>query len=90
MASALFEPVPVLVRGGGDLASGVIYRLVKAGFPVVVTELARPLAIRRAVAFAAAVFEGEMAVEGVRARRVDDPAQARAVFRAGRGAGAGR
>jgi len=79
MASASFEPVPVLVRGGGDLASGVVYRLVKAGFPVMVTELARPLAIRRAVAFASAVFEGEIAIEGVLARRVDDPAQARAV-----------
>lgn len=79
MASALFERVLVVVRGGGDLASGVIYRLAKTGFPVVVTELARPLAIRRAVAFAAAVFEGEIAVEDVRARRVDDADQARAV-----------
>jgi xanthine dehydrogenase accessory factor len=66
----LFERVPVVVRGGGDLASGVIYRLVKAGFPVTVTELACPLAIRRAVAYGSAVFEGEITVEGLTARRV--------------------
>lgn len=77
MVSALFEHVPVLVRGGGDLASGVIYRLTKAGFPVYVTELARPLAIRLTVSFAAAVYEGEIIIEGIRARRVDDVAQAR-------------
>lgn len=77
MVSALFEHVPVLVRGGGDLASGVIYRLTKAGFPVYVTELARPLAIRLTISFAAAVYEGEITIEGIRARRVDDVAQAR-------------
>jgi xanthine dehydrogenase accessory factor len=67
----LFSSVTVLVRGGGDLASGAIYRLVKAGFPVIVTELACPLAIRRTVAFASAVFDGEITVEGLTARRAD-------------------
>ena len=67
----LFEHVPIIVRGGGDLASGVVYRLTKAGFPVLVTELARPLAIRRAVAFASAVFEGQITVDGLPARRID-------------------
>jgi len=37
----LFDQVTVLVRGGGDLASGVIYRLAKAGFPIIVIELIR-------------------------------------------------
>ncbi len=67
----LFEHVPVIVRGGGDLASGVVYRLTKAGFPVLVTELPRPLAIRLAVAFASAVFEGQITVDGLAARRID-------------------
>ena len=49
------EDVKVLVRGGGDLASGVIYRLHRAGMRVVVVELLEPLVIRRAVAFASAV-----------------------------------
>ena len=65
----LFNHAPVVVLGGGDLASGVIYRLVKAGFPVIVTELERPLVIRRAVAFASAVFEGEVVIAGIVGRR---------------------
>ncbi len=79
----LFSNVPVIVRGGGDLASGVVYRLVKCGFPVLVTELARPLAIRRAVAFAEAVFAGEIAVEDMRARRVESVQEARVCWEAG-------
>lgn len=61
----------VLVRGGGDLGSGVVLRLVNAGFRVVVTEIEKPLVVRRSVAFAEAVFSGEITVENVRARRVD-------------------
>jgi len=79
----LFEHVSVVVRGGGDLASGVIYRLVKAGFPVTITELAHPLAIRRAVAYASAVYEGEITVEGLTARRVERAADVPAVLAAG-------
>ena len=69
MASALFDFAPVLVRGGGDLASGVVFRLHKAGFPVVVTELEQPLLVRRAVSFGNAVYENVVTVEGVTARR---------------------
>lgn len=79
----LFERVAVVVRGGGDLASGVIYRLAKAGFPVTVTELAHPLAIRRAVAYASAVYEGEITVEGLTARRVERAADVPAVLAVG-------
>lgn len=79
----LFERVPVVVRGGGDLASGVIYRLVKTGFPVYVTELARPLAIRRTVAFASAVFDSAITVEGLTALRATDAVQAQEVLAAG-------
>jgi xanthine dehydrogenase accessory factor len=60
----------VAVKGAGDLASGVIHRLVRAGFPVVVSELARPTVLRRTVAFAEAIPLGEITVEGVTARRV--------------------
>lgn len=72
MALALFDHVPVVVRGGGDLASGVIYRLTRAGFPVLVLERAQPLAIRRAVSFASAVYDGQITVEGLTAHRVDE------------------
>ncbi len=62
----------VLVRGGGDLASGVALRLFRAGFQVVITEIPRPLAVRRLVAFSEAVYQGETEVEEVKAIRVAD------------------
>ena len=48
----------MVVRGGGDLATGVAYRLHHAGFPILILELAQPLAIRRTVALSSAVLEG--------------------------------
>lgn len=68
----LFEHMPVVVRGGGDLGTGVIYRLTKAGFPVVVLELPGPRVIRRTVAFASAVFDGQITIDGLTARCIDD------------------
>jgi xanthine dehydrogenase accessory factor len=62
----------VLMRGGGDLASGVALRLYRAGLRVVVTELAQPLAVRRLVSFGEAIYAGEIAIEGVTGRRVAD------------------
>lgn len=78
MALALFDHVPVVVRGGGDLASGVIYRLARAGFPVLVLERAQPLAIRRAVSFASAVYDGQITIEGLNAHRITGVAAAAA------------
>ncbi|MCI0396154.1 MAG: EF2563 family selenium-dependent molybdenum hydroxylase system protein [Chloroflexi bacterium] len=65
-----FAHAPVLIRGGGDLATGVAYRLHQAGFPVIVLELPRPLVVRRRVALATAVLEGEVVVEGLIGRLV--------------------
>lgn len=75
-----FAQVRILVRGGGDLASGVVYRLYKAGFPVLVTEIETPLAVRRAVAFAEAVYEGEVNIEGMVGRLVETPAEVEAAW----------
>ena len=61
----------VLIRGGGDLASGVALRLHRAGLKVAITELAQPLAVRRTVSFSEAVYEGTHAVEGVTARLIE-------------------
>ena len=58
------------MRGGGDLASGVVLRLHRSGINVVVCELPQPLAVRRAVSFAEAVYEGMHTVEGVTGRLV--------------------
>ncbi len=66
----------VLIRGGGDLASGVAIRLYRAGLKVIITELPKPLAVRRLVAFSEAIYTGETSVEGVGARRVSDPSDA--------------
>lgn len=63
----------VVVRGGGDLATGVAWRLFRCGFPLVVLELSHPLVIRRGVAFANAVFDGRCAVEGIEAVLTDAP-----------------
>ena len=79
----LFEPYLVCVRGGGDLATGVAYRLFRAGFPVVILELPQPLVIRRAVSFAQAVYAGEIQVEGVDARLSAGVAEAIALTKSG-------
>lgn len=60
----------VLVRGGGDLASGIVHRLVRSRFPVVISEIPQPTVIRRTVAFAQAVYSREIVVEGIGARHV--------------------
>jgi len=66
-------PAIVIVRGAGDLASGVALRVHRAGLSVVMTELASPLAVRRTVSYAEAIYEGTIRVEEVSGRRVEDP-----------------
>ena len=60
----------ILVKGGGEMATGVAHRLARSCFRVCVTEIAEPLAVRREVAFCEAVFEGQKEVEGMVARHV--------------------
>ena len=60
----------VLIRGAGEQASGVAYRLVRARLKVVMTEIPHPLCVRRGVSFCEAVVEGHKEVEGVTARCV--------------------
>ena len=61
----------MLIRGGGDLATGVALRLHRSGIKVVISELAQPLAVRRTVSFSEAVYEGSHTVEGVTARLIE-------------------
>ncbi len=79
----MFDRSLVLIRGAGDLASGIGLRLWRAGFAVAMTEIARPTTIRRSVAFSQAVVDGECSVEDVAARRADDPQQALALLARG-------
>jgi len=76
MTKIRFREHLAAVRGGGDLASGVVYQLHRAGFPVIVLELEQPLAIRRAVSFSTAVDEGSVVIEGVKGVLVASPAEA--------------
>ena len=66
----------ILIRGAGDIATGIALRLYRAGMQVVMTDLPRPTAIRRTVCFSPAITDGETVVEDVRAVRADSPAQA--------------
>ena len=61
----------IIVRGGGDLATGTIYKLKKCGFPVLILETANPSAIRRNVAFCEAVYQGSQKVEDMTCLRAE-------------------
>ncbi len=60
----------ILVRGGGDLASGVVRRLHRAGLRIAITELPAPLAVRRTVCFSEAVYDRHITIEGLTGRLV--------------------
>lgn len=79
MTPARERPNLCLVRGGGDIATGVIWRLWTAGWPVVVCELPAPLTIRRTVSVSTAVTDGDFAVEGMEAVLAPDPDSAAAL-----------
>jgi xanthine dehydrogenase accessory factor len=66
----------IVVRGGGDLATGTIYKLIQCGFPVLILETAYPSAIRRQVAFSEAVYEGKQCVENITCYRAENIKQA--------------
>ncbi len=74
-----FNDILVVVKGGGDLASGAAYRLKRSGFALIMTELPAPLLVRRTVCYGAAVYDGEVTVEGLVARRVKTCAEAQAL-----------
>ncbi|HEY6539580.1 MAG TPA: selenium-dependent molybdenum cofactor biosynthesis protein YqeB [Ktedonobacteraceae bacterium] len=64
------NPPLIAVKGAGDLATGVMHRLTRAGFQVMASELAQPTVLRRTVAFAEAVTQGRITVEGITACHV--------------------
>jgi xanthine dehydrogenase accessory factor len=80
---AASRPV-ALIKGAGDLASGVALRLHRSGFAVVMTEVESPTVVRRTVAFAEAVYEGSIIVEGVAGVRARGPRDVEAILANGR------
>jgi len=75
--------VLILIRGGGDLASGVAVRLHHSGFEVMLTELPTPLVVRRTVSFAEAVSDGSKEVEGITAVLIRNPGEVKESVRTG-------
>ena len=76
----LLPEILALIKGAGDLGSGIAARLHRSGFSVVMTELASPLMVRRKVCFGEAVYGEAVEVEGIYARLVTDVASARALL----------
>lgn len=62
----------ILIRGGGDLGSGVAFRLHRVGWNIVITETIKPLVLRRSVSFANAIYEKEFSVEGINAVHIEN------------------
>lgn len=65
----MFDEV-VIVRGGGDIASGSIQKLYRSGFRVLVLEIDKPSSIRRKVCFGEAIYENQITIEGITAVKV--------------------
>jgi len=71
----------VLIRGGGEVASGVAHRLLRAHFKVCLTEIPQPQAVCRGVSFSEAVYDGEKEIEGVVAKLVKSASDVPTVWR---------
>lgn len=74
----------VVVRGGGDIATGTIYKLFQCGFPLLVLEISNPSCIRRTISFCEAVFDKTVIVEGVRAQKVFSVEEAYLAYQEGK------
>ena len=71
----------IIVRGGGDIASGAIEKLHRCGFDVLILEIEKPSAIRRAVCYGEAVYEGEMLVENIKSKKITDLSEIENLFK---------
>lgn len=73
----------VLIKGAGDLASGVAHRLAKCGYSVVMLEIEQPTVIRRTVSFAEAIYQGKFTVEDITAELAAGVAEIKSVLNKG-------
>ena len=74
----------ILIRGAGEMATGVAHRLASCHFKVCMTETSNPQAVRREVAFSEAILDSEKEVEGITAKRVDSTGHISEVWREGK------
>jgi len=73
----------VLIRGAGEMASGVAHRLHRSHFKICMIEISHPLAVRREVTFSEAIYEGEKEVEGIRAKLIPKLEEIESVWKQG-------
>ena len=73
----------ILIRGAGDIATGIALRLHRSGFQIVMTDLPQPTSLRRTVCFSEALRLGTTKVEDVTAQLAGSPQEARALAEAG-------
>jgi len=73
----------VLIKGAGDLATGVAYRLKKCGFDIIMTDISEPTTVRRTVAFSQAVYDNNVEVEGIKATLVSGLQEVKEVVKQG-------
>jgi xanthine dehydrogenase accessory factor len=78
------DELVVLIRGAGEMASGVAHRLHRSHFNVCMLEIPHPLAVRREVSFCEAVYDGEKEVDGVRAKLISKPEEILSLWKEGK------
>ena len=78
------EPLIVLIRGAGEMASGVAHRLIRSHFKVCLLDIPMPLAVRRGVSYCEAIYEEEKEVEGIRAKAIEAPEKIGPVWNEGK------
>ena len=61
----------IILRGGGDIASGIAQKVFRSGFPIIITETQNPTMVRRTVSFAECIYSGRMEIEGLFSEKVE-------------------
>ena len=61
----IIESSLVVIRGGGDIASGIVQKIFRSGFPIIITETENPTMVRRTVSFAECIYSGRTEIEGL-------------------------
>ena len=78
------DELMILIRGAGEMASGVAHRLHQSHFKICMLEISHPLAVRREVSFCEAVYEGEKAIDGVQAKLISKPEEIPSLWKEGK------
>lgn len=80
----IFSKYTIIIKSGGDLATAVAHKLFRVGFPVIITELEKPMMVRRTVSLANCIYEKEWTVEGVTAVLADGTKNVKEILKDGK------